>query len=163
MTSIMDVAIKFLSDHNCSEQELKNRLEKEFAEKPDVEVKVESALVRLRELHLINDNRLAESLSLRYSHKGNRFISQALRQKGVDDDVIAQTLALLPDEFSRAFDEARRKIGHKRTDNPEKIKTQLFRFLSGRGFSYDTINAVVRQLDEEGFFRTLENDTMSFI
>ena len=118
MSSIIEVAIKLLSDRNCSEHELKQQLEREFSNLPDLDARIASAIIRLRELHLINDNRLAESLAERYEHKGNRFITQTLRQKGVSDDVIIDALRSLGDEVTRAMDEARRKHNPDRYDNP---------------------------------------------
>lgn len=156
MSSIIEVAIKLLSDRNCSEHELKQQLEKEFSDLTDLDARIASAIIRLRELHLINDNRLAESLAERYEHKGNRFITQTLRQKGVSDEVITEALRSLGDEVTRAIDEARRKHNPDRYDNPEKSKTRIYRFLSGRGFSEDAIDEVVNQLNKEGFFATSE-------
>lgn len=158
MSSIIEVAIKLLSDRNCSEHELKQQLEKEFSDLPDLDARIDSAIIRLRELHLINDKRLAESLAERYEHKGNRFITQALRQKGVSDDIIIEALGSLGDEVARAMDEARRKGSPDRYDNPEKSKTRIYRFLSGRGFSEDTIDEVVNQLSKEGFFALSEEN-----
>lgn len=158
MSSIIEVAIKLLSDRNCSEQELRRQLEKEFSNLTDLDARIESAIVRLRELHLINDKRLAESLAERYEHKGNRFITQTLRQKGVRDEVITNALESLGDEVARALDEARRKGNPDRYDNSEKGKTRIYRFLSGRGFSEETINTVVNQLDKEDFFAVSVED-----
>ncbi|HGU7323863.1 TPA: regulatory protein RecX [Legionella pneumophila] len=146
MTMMISTAIKLLSERNCSERDLRRRLEKECADLPELDQCIESTIVRLRELHLINDNRLAESLAQRYIHKGNRFITQALLQKGVGEEVIAAALVNLGDEYSRALDEARKKLGRKNARSPAEIKASLYRFLSGRGFSHDTIKAVVRQL-----------------
>ncbi len=153
-STIIEVAIKLLSDHNCSEFELVRRLEKEFADLPDVDARIESAVKRLRELHLINDQRLAESLAERYEKKGNRFITQVLKQKGVNDEVIAEALSSLGDEYARALLEAR-----KRDESPEKTKNRLYRFLSGRGFSFEIITKVVQQLQNENFF-TLSDDNI---
>jgi regulatory protein len=150
MNQMLSVAIKQLSDRNCSERGLRRYLEKEFQELPGLDKCIDEAMVRLRQLHLINDNRLAESVAQRYSHKGNRFIAQFLRQKGVADEVIANVLGGLDDEYSRAIDEARRKVSRKTGECLEEIKTNLSRFLSGRGFSHDTIKAVMRDLGDEG-------------
>lgn len=158
-TTIIEVTIKLLSDHNCSEHELTRRLEKEFAHLPDADECIESAIKRLYELHLINDKRLADSLASRYEKKGNRFITQALKQKGVSDEVITDALASLGDEYARALVEARKKGARKRDDNPEKIKNRLYRFLSGRGFSFETITKVVLHLEYEGFFTLMDGDT----
>ena len=152
MSQMLAVAIKLIADRTGSERDLRKRLEKEFVELPDLDKRMDECIARLRELHLINDNRLAENLAQRYSHKGNRFIAQILRQKGIDDEVIATVLDSLDDEYSRALDEARRKGRRKTEKSVEEVKTSLVRFLSGRGFSHDTIKAVIRDLSDEGFF-----------
>lgn len=159
-STIIEVAIKLLSDHNCSEFELVRRLEKEFSDLPDVDARIESAVKRLRELHLINDLRLAESLAERYEKKGNRFITQVLKQKGVNDEVIAGALSSLGDEYARALVETRKKGARKRDESPEKTKNRLFRFLSGRGFSFEAITKVVLQLQDEGFFTLIDEDSL---
>jgi regulatory protein len=151
MNTIISTAIKLLSERNCSERDLRGRLEKEYAHLPNLDQCIESTMVRLRELHLINDNRLAESLAQRYIHKGNRFIIHTLQQKGVGDEVIAVALANLGDEYGRALDEARKKKGRKNGKGSAEIKDSLYRFLSGRGFSHDTIKEVVRQLSDQKF------------
>jgi len=152
MSQMLAVAIKLIADRTGSERDLRRRLEKEFVDLPDLDQRLDECMARLRELHLINDNRLAENLAQRYSHKGNRFIAQILRQKGVDDEVIATVLDSLEDEYSRALDEARRKGRRKTEKSVEELKANLVRFLSGRGFSHDTIKAVMRDLKDEGFF-----------
>lgn len=157
MSQMLSIAIKQLSDRNCSERDLRRYLEKEFLEVPELDKCIDESIARLRELHLINDSRLAESVAQRYSHKGNRFITQHLRQKGVGDEVIADVLERLDDEYSRALDEARRKGSHKTGKSKEEIKTGLFRFLSGRGFSHDSIKAVIKELSNEGFFSTIKS------
>lgn len=152
MSQMLSVAIKQLSDRNCSERDLRRYLEKEFLELPELDKCIDESMARLRELHLINDNRLAENIAQRYSHKGNRFIAQTLRQKGVSDEVITSVLDSLEDERHRALDEARRKGSRKTGKDLEELKTRLVRFLSGRGFSHDSIKAVIRELSDEGFF-----------
>lgn len=113
MNMIISTAIKLLSESNCSERDLRRRLEKECADLPEIDQCIESTIVRLRELHLINDNRLAESFAQRYIHKGNRFITQTLLQKGVGEEVIAAALVNIGDEYSRALDEARKNWAEK--------------------------------------------------
>lgn len=155
MSQMLSIAIKLLSERHCSERDLRRCLEKEFIELPDLDKCIDESIARLRELHLMNDSRLAESIAQRYSHKGNRFIAQTLRQKGVSDEVIASVLDRLDDEYTRALDEARRKGSRKEGKGLEVLKTSLVRFLSGRGFSHDSIKAVIRELSDEGFFKAL--------
>ena len=152
MNEMLAIAMKLLSSRNCSERDVRRHLEKEFAALPEVDTHIEESMARLRELHLINDDRLAENVAQRYSHKGHRFIAQKLKQKGVADEVIACVLGSLGDEYSRALDEARRKGSRGTWKSAEDVKTGLVRFLSGRGFSYDAIKAVMNELCDEGFF-----------
>ena len=112
-------------------------------------------MARLAELHLLNDYRLAESLAERYSRKGNRFITQILRQKGVEEEVIAEALEKIGHEYTRALDEARKKGVLIREESPEETKNRLYRFLSGRSFSHETINTVVKELVKDGFFAAM--------
>ena len=156
MNQMLSFAIKQLSDRNCSERDLRRHLEKEFVAWPELDKCIDETIARLRDLHLINDSRLAESVAQRYSHKGNRFIAQFLRQKGVDNEVIASALGSLEDEYSRALDEARRKDSRRTGKSLEDVKTSLVRFLSGRGFSHESIKAVIRDLSDEGFFQVPE-------
>lgn len=158
MSQMLSVAMKWLSARNCSERDLRRHLEKEFVELPEVDKCIDESIARLRELHLINDNRLAESIAQRYSHKGNRFIAQSLRQKGVSDGIISSVLDSLDDEYNRALDEARRKGARKTGKSLEEIKVSLVRFLSGRSFSHDSIKTVISQLSDEGFFQSSEEN-----
>lgn len=113
---MLAVAIKLMADRACSERDLRRRLEKEFVELTDLDKRIDESIARLRELHLINDNRLAESIAQRYSHKGNRFIAQTLRQKGIPDEVITTVIGckstFVPFKGSRLFyeRETREKI-----------------------------------------------------
>jgi regulatory protein len=152
MSQVLAVAIKLMADRTCSEHNLRIRLEKEFAELLDLDKHIDESIARLRELHLINDSRFAENLAQRYSRKGNRFITQTLRQKGIPDETITKALESLDNEYSRALNEARRKGNHKTEKSTEEVKTSLVRFLRGRSFSHDSIKAVMRDLSDEGFF-----------
>ncbi|KTD36586.1 recombination regulator RecX [Legionella nautarum] len=147
MSSIIDVAIKRLSDSSCSEHELRLFLENEFSTLPNRESRIDATFKRLKELQLINDLRLAMNLAQHYAHKGNRFISQMLEQKGISEEIITRVLLSLENENVRALDEARKKLGGK-WDSSENATTLLHRFLSGRSFSYAAIKTVIGQLEQ---------------
>jgi regulatory protein len=148
MISIMGAAIRRLSERNISKRELRLFLEKEFATLPNLDSCIDAAFKRLQELHLLNDCRLATNIAQHYAHKGNRFISRILKQKGIEEAVITNVLLSLDNENVRALDEARKKLcGH--WDNSEKTMITLHRFLSGRSFSYNTINTVMLQLGKQ--------------
>eukprot|EP01012_Entosiphon_sulcatum_P029242 TRINITY_DN35593_c0_g1_i1.p1 TRINITY_DN35593_c0_g1~~TRINITY_DN35593_c0_g1_i1.p1 ORF type:complete len:151 (-),score=15.41 TRINITY_DN35593_c0_g1_i1:205-657(-) len=147
MSSIIDVAIKRLSDSSCSEYELRLFLEKEFSGLPNLSSKINAAFKRLKELQLINDLRLASNLAQHYAHKGNRFISQMLEQKGISAESIAKVLSSLENENIRALDVARKKLGGQ-WDSSEKAMNLLQRFLTGRSFSGAVIQTVIGQLEQ---------------
>ncbi|MBA3537967.1 MAG: RecX family transcriptional regulator [Tatlockia sp.] len=148
MSRLIDVAIERLSESCCSEQELRLYLEKEFSFLPDFGFQIDSVIKRVKELQLVNDMRLATYLAQHYAHKGNRFISQILTQKGISEKMISTVLLSLENENVRALDEARKKLGG-HWDSSEKATTLLHRFLSGRRFSYAVIDTVIGQLGEQ--------------
>lgn len=124
-------------------------MEKEFSAHPDLENAITQTLARLRELHLINDERIAESLSLRYRHKGNRFIKNALRQKGLSDELIEGTLAQCGDEYERALEVLHKKLYSIYRTKDEKTKSRLYSFLASRGFSKGVIHQAINNLQED--------------
>jgi regulatory protein len=79
--------------------------------------------------------------------QGARFGSHKLRQtlmaKGLDAELIGQTLALgRGSELERAAEVWRRKFGTAPADAAELARQQ--RFLAGRGFGGDVIRRVIR-------------------
>lgn len=148
MTTMFDKALKHLSSRALSEKELVSRLEQEFAADPALDKAIVATLTRLRELHLINDRRIAESLAFRYRHKGNRFIQHALRQKGFTDEVIEETLAECGDEYERALEVLHKKLYSASRMPDEKSKSRLYSFLASRGFSHAVIQQAMKTIDE---------------
>ena len=164
MNHLLEVAIKLLSERHHTEHELRQRLEKNFSNHPELDKVIESTINRLKELHLLNDHHTAETLAARYAHKGNRFISQVLHQKGISNEAIHQALQSVGDEYSRAMDEARRKMRGMNSESSEQKKTRLYRFLSGRSFSFDTIKQVCSTLIEQGLLDSSDEskETLEF-
>ena len=145
MNSLIDTAVRKLSEQSLSEQGLRQFLETEFAALPDLDSRIDAVFKRLNELQLLNDLRLAKNLAQHYAHKGDRIITRLLQQKGFQDIIIRQALASIGDEPGRAMEEARRKC-HAGREHSEQSITMLCRFLSGRGFSETTIHAVINRL-----------------
>ncbi|MBY0281564.1 MAG: recombination regulator RecX [Alphaproteobacteria bacterium] len=140
--ALMNEALKILAEYHCSEQRLRLALEKRFAGFPDVDKAIDTAISRIKELHLLSDKTLAESIAFRYLSKGNRFIAHKLKQKGIQENTITAVIENLEDEYPRALDAARNKMA--RSKSPETV-TNLFRFLSSRGFPYDVISEVSKE------------------
>lgn len=146
MNTITEIAMKILLERNCSEKELRGRLKETFFNLPEIESKIDVAIMRLHELNLINDRRLADSLAQRYAHKGNCFIIKLLRLKGVCDKIISDALASLENEYERAMELIQQKSHIVDSGRLEKNKANLIRFLVGRGFSLSTIRRITNQL-----------------
>jgi len=149
---LFDSALNELSNHNYSEKELRLVLAKEFASLEKVEEQIEETFKRLRELHLLNDARLAENLAYRYSQKGNRLITQTLRHKGIGQAVIEQTLASLGEEKNRAIEAARKRMRSLSNEEPRATEIKLLRFLSCRGFSADALKQAIQYLKDDEWF-----------
>lgn len=146
MNSLIDTAVRKLSEQSLSEQALRHELEAEFAGLSDLDSRIDAVFKRLNELQLLNDLRLAKNMAQHYAHKGDRLISRLLEQKGFKETVIRKALSSLDNEVSRALEEARMKLGAA-WDNSEQSITLLYRFLSGRAFSDATIHAVLKKLN----------------
>ena len=149
MDFIIDAAIQYLSERSFSEKQLREQLVNDFKGSDNLESLMNLAIARLKKLELINDFRVAESLTQRFSHKGDSFIQQALEQKGISPEIITQALASIEDESLRALEEARKKFHNFYGKQNERAKADLRRFLTGRGFSFLAIQIVLRKLSEE--------------
>lgn len=148
MTTLLDTALKLLSARPLSERELTRLLEREFSAHQDLDQAIEATLARLRDLHVLDDHRLAESLSHRYRHKGNRFIRSVLKQKGLNDEVIEETLAECGDEYERALEVLHKKLYSVYRTPGEKSASRLYSFLASRGFSHAVIQQAMKTIDE---------------
>lgn len=149
MTEMFNVALKHLSARNTSISELSSMLEKEFSSNPEVDELVVQTISRLKELHLIDDNNIANNLAQRYQHKGNRFVVQKLQQKGLDKESIDSAIESLPCEVERALPEARKKLRSVSSLENQAKENKLLRFLSSRGFGANTCYQVIDELKEE--------------
>jgi regulatory protein len=108
---------------------------------------IERLLDELQAAQHLCDGRFIESrVHARESRYGNRRIEQELRQHGVkaDADVNAHLRAT---ELQRARAVHGRKFTAAATTAAERMRQM--RFLAARGFTADTINRVLRGLDDE--------------
>ena len=142
----MAAALKILSNRAISEAELQEQLLKDFANLTTVDQEVKATIAHLKDLHLLNDERIAGSLIWRYAHKGNRYIKAILAQKGIKEELITAMMSTLEAEEQRAFIEAKKKLRNLPLDQQEE--TKLYRFLTGRGFAGQSIKEALRLLKE---------------
>ncbi len=145
MQACMDVALRFLSKSVKTEKDIiKKLVSKGFLE----EIALET-VKKLKSYGYVNDqdysNRYAETYKNR---KGKKLIKLELKQKGVDESVIDETLNAIESEFDTAL-----KIAEKYCKNKEKdikLKQKCYNYLLSKGFSYeDSANATKKVLGED--------------
>jgi regulatory protein len=124
-----------------SAAELKNKLVREGY----AELEVEAAIERLGEVHLIDDSLVAHSIARRYADRGNRFIVQKLKEKGVAAKQ-GSVLDGLSDEYERALAAGQKKLRSLGKFEPGVQGQKLYQHLALRGFAGSVVQKVVREL-----------------
>jgi regulatory protein len=91
----------------------------------------------------LNETRFAEGNARRLGAKyGARRVGATLKQKGVSEELVAETVSQLADsDFERARALWLRKFGEPATNSNDKNKQ--IRFLQSRGFGFDVIKRVI--------------------
>ena len=142
--SLRERAVKLLAGREHSRLELRRKLAP-HAESPE---QLEALLDELTRKSQQSDERFAELRSRVLSRKyGSRRIAHDLRAKGVSDEVIQVSVGeARGTELARAKEAWRKRFGTKPANALEKAKQM--RFLQGRGFSFDTIRAVIGGLED---------------
>ncbi|STY28630.1 RecX-family regulatory protein [Legionella wadsworthii] len=143
--NMRNTSLVYLSEQFHSENTIRSFLESKFGNSKNILLQIEDVINQLKEERLIDDVRLANTLASHYRHKGNRFIMDLLRKKGIQDDIITQALSQLKSEVIRAMKEVKLRLAGK-WDNSENQISYIHRFLQGRQFSHLTIRLVINEL-----------------
>lgn len=149
-----DRAVQYLSVRPRSVVEVRRRLQEAEVD-PEA---VEATIQRLTEQGYLNDAEFARfwvENRQRFRPKGEQALRQELRQAGVDNETIQESLAGL-DTSQAAYDAARPKAERLKLlarEDPKAFQLKLGNFLLRRGFNYDIVreitNRLLRELDEE--------------
>ena len=139
-------AYNLLSFRSRAEKELSCRLKRKGYE----ESVIAQVLQKLRATGYLNDEAFTRSwVQSRGKTLGRRALEHELRQKGVDSETVAQTLA---EEKSDEAEEnaarlvAFRKVGERPTDKSREARAKLASFLQRRGFGWSTIRPILTEL-----------------
>lgn len=100
----------------------------------------------------INDQHYAEQFIETRGHKyGSYRLRQELRVKGVSDDIINEALEQVEQdtEYNRALDMGMKRARQYAGDPSEKAYQKLTGYLSRKGFAYDIVKKVVKQILED--------------
>ena len=144
-TSVKDRALRLLSVRSRSRYELRNRLLRAGYEVDEVE----SALVDLESVGLVDDERFAHELAEHQRRKGlgRRAGLAALRGKGVDRDLAERTVDEVQpeDDADIAFELASARLERLRSLSPDVLHRRLLSYLIRRGYEPVIARSAVRR------------------
>jgi len=135
----------FLGYRARSSQEVRQNLAKH--EIP--EIVIAETLARLERSGLLNDGEFAHAWVENRSTsrpRGRRALKLELRQKGLSEESIQSALEQAASEDSLALEAARKYVRKLRGLDWLTFRNKLGGFLARRGFGYDVIAPVVRQV-----------------
>ncbi len=148
-------ALNFLSYRPRSVAEVRRRLtEKDFDE-----AAIDQVIARLSRAGLLDDEAFARYwIDNRNTHKprGRRALRYELRQKGVPESVISDSLYDYneADAAYRAGATRAEKLVRSRSYDTNTLRSKLLAYLNRRGFSYDiareTVDRLLAEVAEEG-------------
>ena len=145
------IAYRFLSYRPRSKKEVERKLK----EKKISGENIVSIISLLEKNNYLNDREFTLNwVKYRMENKplGRRSLEYELREKGVDSEIIKDSLDEVYtgefDEYEVAVRLAEKKISslNKRKIEDNVIKRRLFSYLQRKGFSYDTIERVIENI-----------------
>lgn len=140
-------AIKIVERSYKSQKEMKEKLIlKGYDERT-----IERTLQFLKEYNLLNDENYAKMyVKDKVKREGTRKIKYTLIKKGIDDNLIEEELSKVLSEDIKevALELAVKKynILKKREDDKYKLSQKLYRFLMTKGYDFDLISEVVKEV-----------------
>lgn len=141
-------ALELLSYRPRSEKEIRQRL----SEKGYSANAIEAVLERLRLAGLVSDEQFARTWTenrVAFRPRSRRMLAAELRQKGVGQETIEQTLNELPAEDILAFESAKKHSRRLEGLDWEDFRKKMAGYLGRKGFSYDTVAEVTRRIWQE--------------
>ena len=139
-------ALRLLTVRPRTVAEIRERLEPRFGADA-----VEQTLARLQSEGLLNDTEFAQqwrSSRERRKPRSRRMIEQELRRKGVDEEVIGDTLEDY-DSSGAAYRAAAKYAAKQKGSDRATFDRRVGAFLERRGFEYAIIRRILQRLREE--------------
>ena len=147
-----DRALNFLSYRDRSEKEIRTKL-KDVGYQEDI---IDWVIGELQRLKFLDDQRFAQSYAqtqMITRPMGEYFLKRELKQKGLDADLIEQTVEKVyeeKDQLSIALELAQQRKKRYSDIDEMKAKKRMSDFLLRRGFSWDVVSEVLEQWDAIG-------------
>lgn len=147
---LYDQVLKFLSYRPRSEKEIRDYLKKKAA-KPKTAAKI---VKKLKKIALLDDRAFAawwvEQRS-RFRPKGKQALRLELWQKGVDGEIIENSLFSDAKELKLARKASRKKTKTYQKLNPFEQRQKMTAFLARRGFSWPIIKMTLEELKKKSY------------
>ena len=157
-------ALRFLGYRARSVQEVRENLLKHEIPEPVIE----EVIKRLQETNLLNDQQFAQAWVENrntFRPRSRRALAMELRHKGLDDEVVQDTLNNNVDENALALEAARKYVRKVQQLEWPNFRQRLGGFLGRRGFSYGIVAPVLRQVWSEihpnGSQTTLDDEDLT--
>lgn len=142
----INYALKLLSYRPRAEKELSDALKRKGYD----EIIIDETINYCKERDYINDREFAESFvrdKINFSKLGPERIRYELKLKGISDDIINKVLKMNKDhQFETAFELGKKRLNLYKNDSYDAKYRKLSGFLQRKGFSYDIISKVVKEL-----------------
>ncbi len=143
-------ALNLLARRPRSQREVRDRLRQKGYDPSTID----AAVAKLEGWRYVDDADFARYwVENRAAHKprGRRLLEQELRQKGVEWEIVRETLdGAELDERMAALDLGRAKLRSYAGLEPPIVRRRLASFLARRGYGFDVVKPVLEQLLGEG-------------
>ena len=155
--SVKGRALRYLAQREHSRAELERKLARHVQDRPGhdgfvrpedtAQAQIAKALDELTAADLLSEARTAQAvLNGQGQRYGSRRLRQTLQAKGLEPDLVRETLQQARGtELERAREVWRRRFGA--PPNNAKERAKQMRFLAGRGFDGEVIRRVVQGSD----------------
>lgn len=139
---VRNTAMKLLAQREHSRYELQSKL---LVRKHDHKI-IEQVLDELDQANLQSDDRFAKAYTQMKMRRGFGpvRIRQELHDRGIDDELIGQSLAIDLDEWVRLVDEVRTKKFGSNVPQDFAHRAKQMRFLQYRGFTTEQIKSLFK-------------------
>ncbi|OLS02538.1 regulatory protein RecX [Tissierella creatinophila] len=142
----INTALNFLSYRQRSEREIRNKLKEKGYEKDYIE----RAIYFCKNQNYIDDESFAVNFvkdKINLNKFGTQRLKRELILKGIDGDIIESVLVEEDDdEYERALQIATKKYSTYKDDDKNKIYRKLGGFLQRKGYSFDIVNKILKEL-----------------
>ena len=153
MLALLNKAYFFLKFRPRTEREIRDYLYKKIARTHWSRDDAEKVIQELKEERLIDDKKFVD-LFIRdrtvLKPKGKKILIKELKQKGIVDELIEKYFSEndIDEEFLASKILEKRWPRFKSLDSRKRFEKSA-RFLMSRGFNYDLIKKIIRQLEEK--------------